>query len=306
MILLPFLSNRRKISYNDLVGMLGGKDKRHTRRKHGTLTSVCHPRVQGNECLPPNKLHELGSSLGAPSYLKGVGLRKWIERRTRCKTERCWLEKSSMDANTKKSLLRRYFRPTMPTSWHKDPDQWLDSNNIAEVIRQYEEIHPEFKFFGTNPIDFAAPDPYTQGAAEQGKCLEEAICKMKLKELEAQGKTKLGFVYNLDPSNKGGSHWISSFTDIPAHRTYYFDSYGMKPPPEIARFMRSLTLQDPAMKLEYNARRFQFGGSECGMYSIYFLICMLEGDKFRKFCRRAPRDSVMLELRKVLFNPTTI
>jgi hypothetical protein len=124
---------------------------------------------------------------------------------------------------------------------------------------------------------------------------------MKLSELRAMGKTKLGFVYNLDPSNKGGSHWIASFTDIPGHRTYYFDSYGMKPPEQIARFMRSLTLQDPNMRLEFNARRFQYGESECGMYCLYFLIRMLKGDTFKKFCRRAPRDREMMALRKWLF-----
>lgn len=274
----------------------------HTRKKRpSTLGSVCHPRVKGNECLPTKSLEELGTSLGAPS-LKGKSLRQWMTRRTRCKTERCWLEKATMDSNRKKQLIKTYFRPTKPDTWEQDPDEWLDSNNIDDVLRQYEEAYSDFKFFGTNPIDFAAPDPYTEGSAEKGKCLEDAICKLDLKELASQGKTKLGVVYNLDPSNKGGSHWIASFTDIPGHRTYYFDSYGIKPPPQIARFMRSLTLQDPAMKLAYNSRRFQFGNSECGMYSIYFLISMLEGDNFRKFCRRAPRDGIMLELRNGLFN----
>ena len=282
---------------------------RYTRKKHGAMKITrCHPRINGRSeplgirCLPNETLNELGKSFGAPN-IKGAKLRHWMRRRTRCKSDRCWLEKATMDGGRKNMLIKTYFRPTMPDSWVNDPDEWLDSNNIADVIKQYEEIHPEFKFFGTNPIDFAAPDPYTEGG--KGKCLEDAICKLQLKTLEAQGKTKLGFVYNLDPSNKGGSHWIASFTDIPGHRTYYFDSYGMKPPPQIARFMRSLTLQDPLMKLGYNSRRFQFGNSECGMYSIYFLICMLEGEDFKKFCRRAPRDSEMLALRTRLFAPKT-
>lgn len=275
----------------------------HTRKKHrNTLRTVCHPKTNTNECLPSNELEGLGRIVGAPSSLKGKTLRKWIKRRTRCATERCLVEKSVLEGGKKKELLKRYFRPRMPDSWIENPDEWLDSNNIADVMKQYEELYPEFKFFGTNPIDFAAPDPYTEGAAEKGKCLEEAICKLNLKTLHAQGKTKLGFVYNLDPSNKGGSHWIASFTDIPGHRTYYFDSYGMKPPPQIARFMRSLTLQDPKMKLRYNSRRFQYGNSECGMYSLYFLICMLEGENFKKFCERSPRDSEMLSLRKTLFS----
>ena len=263
----------------------------------------CHPRVHGRsgECLPSDRLDEVVISLGAPRNMKGARLRHWMTRRARCRSERCWVEKAPIDEGKKKEMLKKYFRPTMPDTWKNDPDEWLDSNNISEVILQYEEVYPHFKFYGTNPIDFSAPDPYNPEAAAQNKCLEDRICKMKLSELRAMGKTKLGFVYNLDPSNKGGSHWIASFTDIPGHRTYYFDSYGMKPPEQIARFMRSLTLQDPNMRLEFNARRFQYGESECGMYCLYFLIRMLKGDTFKKFCRRAPRDREMMALRKWLF-----
>jgi hypothetical protein len=266
---------------------------------------ACHPRLHGKntECISENILREVGLVHGALPNLKGNELRNWLTRKTRCKTERCWIEKAAIDARKKKDILKTYFRPTMPDEWIKDPDQWLDSNNIADVMNQYEEVYPHFKFYGTNPIDFAAPDPYDSTALEKNKCLQDEICKLNLKELSSNGKTQLGFVYNLDPSNKGGSHWIASFTDIPGHKTYYFDSYGMKPPPQIARFMRSLTLQDPKMKLAFNARRFQYGDTECGMYSLYFLIRMIEGDDFKAFCRRAPKDNEMLVLRKWLFVP---
>jgi hypothetical protein len=264
---------------------------------------ACHPRLgRSDTCLPDKVMRSLGDSLGAPSELRGISLRRWTTRKTRCKTERCLLEKVPVDLRKKDALLKYYFRPTIPESWLSDPDEWLNSTNIEDVMKQYEETYPEFKFYGTSPIDFGAPDPYNKNAAAQNKCLKDDICKMDLKKLSEQGKKKLGFVYNLDPSNKGGSHWIASFTDIPAQKTYYFDSYGMKPPPEIARFMRSLTLQDPKMKLCFNARRFQYGNTECGMYSLYFLIRMLQGDSFKKFCRRAPSDDEMLKLRKYIFS----
>jgi hypothetical protein len=266
---------------------------------------VCHPRLRGKngDCISDNILQELATAYRAPSGLSGLSLRSWLTRKTRCKTERCWIDKAPLDSKKKKEILKGYFRPTMPEEWVKDPDQWLDSNNIADVMKQYEETYPQFKFYGTNPIDFAAPDPYDPDALSKNKCLQDEICKLDLKKLQESGKTQLGFVYNLDPSDKGGSHWIASFTDIPGHRTYYFDSYGVKPPPQIARFMRSLTLQDPKMKLGFNARRFQYGETECGMYSLYFLIRMIEGDDFKKFCRHAPRDDEMLALRKWLFSP---
>jgi hypothetical protein len=266
---------------------------------------VCHPRLKhtDGECLTPDLVKKLGKIMGAPSELDGRHLRHWMTRRTRCKTERCWIEKSSMSPDEKTKLMKQYFRPSMPDSWNEDPDEWLDSLNLIDVMKQYEEVYPTFKFFGANPIDFSAPNPYKKDALEKKECLEDSICKLRLNTLTKEGKTHLGFIYNLDPSNKGGSHWIASFTDIPGHKSYYFDSYGFKPPPQIARFLRSLTLQDPTMKLQYNARRFQYGDTECGVYCLYFLIRMLEGDNFRKFCKRAPRDSDMMELRRWLFAP---
>jgi hypothetical protein len=281
-------------------------DQRKTRKRViEPGPKVCHPRLKGkyDECLSDERLYELSRAYKVPIQGKKE-IRKWLTRKTRCKTERCLIEKAPIDQGKKKYLLRRYYRPQIPKEWLSDPDQWLDSNNIQDVMKQYEETYPHFKFYGANPIDFAAPDPYDKEAAAQNKCLNDDICKLNLQDLLKRGKTHLGFVYNLDPSNKGGSHWIASFTDIPGHKTYYFDSYGIKPPPQIARFMRSLTLQDPQMKLQFNAHRFQYGDTECGMYSLYFLIRMLEGDDFKKFCKRAPTDADMLALRKWLFSQT--
>jgi hypothetical protein len=301
------MANTRK----NRLPLIGSKSS--TGSTHSLATNigpkVCHPKLgRSITCLPDSEMKIIGGSLGAPPELHGVRLRNWMTRKTRCKTERCLLERSRIDVNKKAALLKEYFRPTKPDSWVSDPDEWLDSTNIKDVMKQYEEAYPEFKFYGTNPIDFGSPDPYDKDALSKKKCLNDDICKLDLKRLLSQGKTKLGFVYNLDPSNKGGSHWIASFTDIPAHRTYYFDSYGMKPPPEIARFMRSLTLQDPLMKLRFNARRFQYSNTECGMFSMYFLIRMLKGDSFKDFTRSVPPtdtsksyDEYMIRLRNELF-----
>jgi hypothetical protein len=56
------------------------------------------------------------------------------------------------------------------------------------------------------------------------------------------------------------------------------------------------------MKLFYNGRRFQYKNSECGMYSMYFIIRMLMGDDFKRFSRKAPPDAFMLDLRDWLFS----
>ena len=65
--------------------------------------------------------------------------------------------------------------------------------------------------------------------------------------------------------------------------------------------MRSFKLQINTCILGFNARRFQYGDSECGMFSMYFLICMIHGISFKNFCKDSINDNFMLELRKILF-----
>lgn len=175
-------------------------------------------------------------------------------------------------------------------------------------MNQYEDAFPQFEFMGPFPIDFAAPDPYNttvkggNPAVKSKKCLMTEICELRVQKALANGTKAIGIIYNLDPHYKSGSHWVSNYIDIPGHKCYYFDSYGMEPPAQIAKFMRWLTTQDPKMRLEYSSKRLQFSDTECGMYSLYFIIRMLEGDSFKSFTRRRPSDKQMLDLRDWLFS----
>jgi len=111
-------------------------------------------------------------------------------------------------------------------------------------------------------------------------------------------------IFNLDPHFKGGSHWVGLYIDLKKKNKpfiAYFDSYGYKTPPLIARLMRSFKLQIKGCELGFNARRFQYGNSECGMFSMYFIICMMHGISFRDFCKDSVKDDFMLNLRQILF-----
>ena len=259
--------------------------------------SQCHPRVGETRpsvgCLPLSTYKQIASKLGVNSNQSPGTLRAALDEKLNVKPgqEYSFLQASPLSQDEKTSLAKQYLRPKMPDAWKSDPDQWLDSLNIEAVMKQYEEVRP----------DFDAPDPYAHAGGGK-KCLIREICDLNVNEFFKEGKKYVGIVYNLDPHFKGGSHWIASFIDIPRHKCFYFDSYGMEPPKPIAKFMKWLTTQDNQMKLYYNSRRFQFKGSECGVYSLYFIIRMLAGEPFRTFCRRAPRDSAMLDLRDELFS----
>jgi hypothetical protein len=269
--------------------------------------SQCHPRVGSNRpasgCLPVSVLEKVARKSGLSIPSSPVTLRKTLEEQFHVKPgqELSFVKALPLSEPEKAELIQYYLRPEQPTKWNDDPDMWLDSLNIEAVMKQYEDAFPAYEFMGPFPIDFAAPDPYNKSEGQK-KCLIPEICGLKMEEALRQGTKSIGIIYNLDPHFKDGSHWVANYIDIPNHKCYYFDSYGYEPPKQIATFMKWLTTQDPRMKLMYNARRFQHQGSECGMYSLYFIIRMLSGDMFRSFCRKQPRDSVMLDLRDWLFS----
>ena len=274
---------------------------RSTRKRQKKLQfpepEQCHPRLgvrPAEGCIPAAVLQEVATILGtAPN-------RSDIEKKLNVppKQEYTFVNALPLDEPKKRELVKTYLRPKQPDEWKADPDMWLNSLDIGNVMNQYEDSHPNFEFMGPYPIDFAAPDPYNKN----GKCLIQEMCEIKTADALAKGTKYIGLIFNLDAHFKGGSHWVAAFIDLVKHKCYYFDSYGMEPPAQIQKFMKWITTQDKAMKLYYNGRRFQYKNSECGMYSIYFIICMLEGQDFQAFSRKAPPDSFMLDLRDWFFS----
>ena len=269
--------------------------------------SQCHPRIGTRRpthgCIPPAILEKAATKINIPHASNPVALRKALESHLSIPSgnEHSFVHALPFSSSEKDYLIKTYLRPVQPSKWKEDPDMWLDSLNIEAVMKQYEDAVPEFEFMGPFPIDFAAPDPY-RSPSQGPQCLIREICGLRVQDALKQGTKSIGIIYNLDPHFQDGSHWVANYIDIPKHTCYYFDSYGYAPPKQIATFMKWLTTQDPQMKLMYNARRFQHLGSECGMYSLYFLIRMLSGDRFRPFCKRQPRDSVMLDFRDWIFS----
>jgi hypothetical protein len=276
---------------------------RKTRKRKLDLANIskCHPRntiKSKNRCLPRSVYSTISKKIDnkkGSSVFESVGCQDGEEH--------CLLDKAPLDDSTKKDLRTHYLRPRRPKIWDSDPDMWLDNYNIIHVMRQYQEAFTWFKFLGVFPIDFSAPDPYRKNDTIQ--CLYKETCNLNLKNEYHNGKRGIGMIFNLDPHFKGGSHWVGLYIDlhdIEKPFVGYFDSYGYKTPPLIARLMRSFRLQISTCELGYNARRFQYGHSECGMFSMYFIICMIYGIPFKDFCKDSVDDQFMLQLRTILFS----
>jgi len=266
----------------------------------------CHPNV-GTErpaigCLPLDTLKSVADALKLTTTDETI--RSDIEKELGVPPnyEYTFLKKLPISKSEKVTLMKKYLRPPMPLAWKKDPDMWLDSINIADVMKQYEEAFPNFDFMGPFPIDFAAPDPYHRSG--NPRCLMDEICEFRVTSALANKKDMLGVIYNLDPHYKGGSHWVATFVDLKKNRCMYFDSYGMKPPKQIHIFMSWVQKQDPnkTMKLMYSSRRIQYKNTECGVFCLYFIIRMLYGDEFVDFTRVTPNDQGMLRVRSWMFS----
>jgi hypothetical protein len=220
-------------------------------------------------------------------------LRSKMKKHYHCENEYCLVKKADLPDNERNSLLN-YFRPEKPKSWDKKQTLWLDSYNIEEVMNQYEKADSSFEFIGPVPIDF------DKKSGLWGKCIVDELCKLELSEMKSRGKTKIGIIYNLDPHDMPGSHWVCSYVDIDAKKAYYFDSYGYEPPDEIVRFLERCKKQG-CTDVYYNDIRHQRKGSECGMYCLYCLICLLRGRPFLTICKNIVDDDTMNSFRDILY-----
>lgn len=226
---------------------------------------------------------------------------KYLMKNT-CDRESCWLKHECHKLDIPKHIFNKNFAPKMPNEWKKKPTTWLNTLDIMNVMKQWEKVYKNFSFIGPSPIDY-------DHHMVDGECVWEELCHFNLKYYLDKGINKIGIIFNLDKHDKDGSHWVALFIDISLNKIYYFDSYGDKHPRRIKRFINKVIKQFKilGMKCEYklNTMRHQYSDSECGMYSLYFIIQLLKGNSLKKFnnmqYRKIP-DKYMKRLRKKYFN----
>lgn len=221
-----------------------------------------------------------------------AALRTRMNNQYKCATEYCAVQK--LGATAEKAGASTYFRPVKPDEWKKNPLEWLDTISIGRVMEQYEPAYPNFEFIGPVPIDF---DKKFGG---WGKCVVDEMCNLDIKQLERAGKTAVGIIFNLDPHDKPGSHWVCAYVDIAAKKAYYYDSYGYEACPEIKRFLRRCRDQG-CTEIIWNDIRHQRKQSECGTYCMYVIISLLSGRSFAEICQNPVDDDTMNAFRDLVY-----
>ena len=230
--------------------------------------------------------------------LNKYGLWSEIEKRmTECTNEWCWMDKLNLESTFVKDSP---FRPLRP----KGKTQWLSTYDIRDVLKQYESKYPEFIALGPVPIDFC-------------KITYNEVCKLNLKSVLSKGKKTIGIVFNTDPSDQPGKHWISMFIDMRGSEENweinYFDSYGRAPiAKEIYDFVSYLKNQNFKFKIKMNCSdkactskiNHQQLNTECGMYSINFIVERLTGKSWEEMVtHNIYSDSLIQSKRALFFRP---
>ena len=219
-----------------------------------------------------------------------------------CNKESCWLKQKFVNGKLNKEL-NNSFAPVSPKEWKKKPNDWLSSIDILEVMKQYEKAYKCFDFIGPSPIDFDTKKMY-------GECVWEELCHFNVEDEINNGKFKIGVIFNTDPHYKPGSHWISLFINIKKGTIFYFDSAGDKIPKQIMVLVNRIIKQGKTLKEPINfvfdqnyPVEHQYGDTECGIYSLYFIAHMIE-DKITSHYLKTHilKDKYMEKFRKVYFN----
>jgi|SaaInlStandDraft_6_1057023.scaffolds.fasta_scaffold11884_2 hypothetical protein len=221
-----------------------------------------------------------------------------------CSDQLCWMTQDFVKQLNDAEINSNTFRPKI-TQGRFD---WLNTTNIAEVMEQYEHVYKDFKFMGAVPMDFDKL-PYLN------------IRNMNCNQFKKDGIKRLGFIFNLDESWQKGSHWVAMFADIDKSEIYYFDSYGTKPTKQINELVNRIATwcykhnvaNDSGKKskkthidnivntINYNKIRHQFKNSECGVYSINFILRLLKGESFNHICENITSDDDVNQCRPVYY-----
>jgi len=219
-----------------------------------------------------------------------------------CNKESCWIRQLAKNTPMKKELLDD-FSPESPKEWDNNPNEWLSSVDISEVMKQYERTYKCFEFIGPSPIDFDTKKM-------RGECVWDELCNFNLKEQIKNGKTKIGIIFNTHPHYKSGEHWISLFINIKKGEIYFFDSAGEQVLKKIKTFVDRIIYQGTKLsnpihfKFDQNyPTEHQYKNTECGVYSIFFIVHMLEDKITGQYLKtHILKDEYMEQFRKVYFN----
>ncbi len=101
-------------------------------------------------------------------------------------------------------------------------------------------------------------------------------------------------IINMDRQNSSGTHWVAYFNSPKFKQVLYFDSFGLTPPKEIEKYLRT-----SGKKIMLNSAQIQANKSiMCGYYSMYWIIELNKGrDLYDVLYEMQPKPSISNEIK---------
>lgn len=226
------------------------------------------------------------------------------------KHESCWINLDFMKLikSNARLELQNTFRPIQPSTWKINDRTWLNTYDILNVLHQYERKYPSFKFLGVHPINF------DEKVESSHACVSNELCNLNVKQLLKADYKQIGAVFNLDRHDEPGSHWVCFYSGLspnsPNFGCFFIDSNSTETPSQIRHLMYRIREQirdvydertHNKFRVMENNKQFQFKNTECGMFSIYFMIKFLEKKKFRDIINLRVDDEDVHKFRDIYY-----
>ena len=272
--------------------------------------SQCAPDIDSNSdtCFTYKQLQSIAKKFNSTAAAKtkiSISKKKDVlwnqihkQMKYKCNNdESCW---------TDDNKLLQQFRPKKPKEWNSNPREWLSNFDIQKVMIQYEKKYKTFKFLGVFPDDY-------DHKIFMNTCVAEELCNLDINDLLKNNKYQLGTIFNTDPHYLGGSHWVAVYvnTDKKSNKYgfYYYDSNAQQPSKYIVKLYNEIKSQlehntkSKNFAIHINDNKHQFKNTECGMFSMDFIINMLKRtNTFKMVTGRNISDDDVFKLRNKYYN----
>ena len=244
----------------------------------------------------------------------------------KCDEQTCWLRLDIVKELNNEDILTNTFLPKGPSKKY----EWLSTTHINEVIDQYHSIHKDFVFLGAIPSDFEELPILGIANMNFNKLEKEGKNKIgMIINLDEHWKDGSHWVALYTDLKKNQVYFFDSLGRKPIKRIrkyinritkyLYNKKYNSELPlNNIIEIMKEKKNKDDLNKLikdnkylsnllgggfdiRFNHIQHQFDNSECGVYSINFIIRLVSGETFDSVITNITKDEQMNANRKIYF-----
>jgi len=244
----------------------------------------------------------------------------------KCNEQTCWLRLDIVKELNNEDILTNTFLPKGPSKKY----EWLSTTHINEVIEQYHSVHKDFLFLGAVPSDFE--ELPILGINKMNFYDLEKNGKNKIGiiiNLDEHWKDGSNWVALYTDLKKNQIYFFDSVAKKPIKRIrkfvnrltkyLYKKKYNSQLPiNDILEKIKGKKNEEELTKLanenkfinnligggfdiRYNNIQHQFNNSECGVYSINFIIRLVSGESFDSVINNITKDEQMNANRKIYF-----